>query len=117
MVRPHAHKWILREAMRGVLPELVRTRVGKGDGAGLSLWGIQHNDRLIAVLLKDSLLGSLGLIEPRAVATAIRHAGDARSHPAVSAMIQRTLDTELWLRVQSGRWTSAASGNGIAAAG
>jgi asparagine synthase (glutamine-hydrolysing) len=35
--RPQGRKWVLREAMRGILPEEVRTRVGKGtiDGRGL----------------------------------------------------------------------------------
>jgi asparagine synthase (glutamine-hydrolysing) len=117
VVRPHAHKWILREAMRGILPEAVRTRVGKGDGSGLNAWALQHNARFIDSLLRDSLLAELGVIEPVLVSTAVGEAGQARERSLLNAMIQRTLDIELWLRVQSGRWTPTASQTLAAAAG
>ena len=39
-VQPHARKWILREAMRDILPEKVRTRVGKGALDGLNVWSL-----------------------------------------------------------------------------
>jgi asparagine synthase (glutamine-hydrolysing) len=103
-VRPHARKWILRQAMRGILPELVRTRVGKGNGAGFSAWALQHERSLVSRLSHDSLLAQLGVIaETRlqaAIATAAHDEGD------VSAWVQGTLDVELWLRVRSGLWGS-----------
>ena len=103
-VRPHARKWVLREAMRGILPESVRTRIGKGNGGGFSAWGVQNERSLVAQLSRDSLLGQLGIIEERRLQAAI--AGVIRDEGDVSAWVQGTLDVELWLRVRSGLWGS-----------
>ncbi len=111
-VRPHARKWILREAMRGILPEYVRGRVGKGSGDGLASQSLKAEQGLAAHLLRDSMLEDLGIIDSKrlgATATAADRGG-LRDGP-VSARVQATLDVELWLRVRSGRW-GPDTGNG-----
>ena len=37
-VCPQARKWVLREAMRGLVPETVRCRIGKGGVESLLAW-------------------------------------------------------------------------------
>jgi asparagine synthase (glutamine-hydrolysing) len=104
-VRPHARKWILREAMRGMLPEYVRERVGKGSGEGLASQSLKADQELTAHLLRDSMLEELGIIDSerlRAAATGADRGGIRDG--SVSARVQATLDVELWLRVRSGRW-------------
>jgi asparagine synthase (glutamine-hydrolysing) len=107
-VRPHARKWVLREAMRGIVPEAVRTRVGKGSGGGLATWSVDHERRFIEGLLSNSMLAELGVINPDRLSAAIAVRGrDAEGEASTSAMVQSTTDVELWLQVRSGRWGPA----------
>jgi asparagine synthase (glutamine-hydrolysing) len=104
-VRPHARKWILREAMRGILPEYVRGRVGKGSGEGLASQSLKADQELAAHLLRDSMLDELGIIDSERLRAAATGAGRGGIRDgSVSAGVQATLDVELWLRVRSGRW-------------
>jgi asparagine synthase (glutamine-hydrolysing) len=103
-VRPHQRKWVLREAMRGILPEAVRTRVGKGNGGGFSAWGLQHEASLVSQLTRDSVLAELGIVSEAKLRRAITTFGQDDSD--VGAWAQGTLNVELWLRVRSGRWGS-----------
>jgi asparagine synthase (glutamine-hydrolysing) len=109
-VRPHAHKWVLREAMRGILPDFVRTRVGKGSGNGLNAWSLAHEPTLAGTLLRQSVLADLGLINVSRVRAAMRSTSKGGHHEgAVSARVQATLDVELWLQLRTGRWAPACA--------
>jgi asparagine synthase (glutamine-hydrolysing) len=102
--RPHARKWILREAMRGILPELVRTRTSKGSITGRFVWSLRHERERIDVMLRDPVLGQIGLIDPnklRAAVAAVRDGHEARRGPVAAA-----LSLETWLQVRSGQWTT-----------
>lgn len=107
-VQPYARKWILREAMNGVLPEKVRGRVGKGANGpciGQSLIAErQRIDRIIA----HSVLADLGCMEPRQLRAALASATQSGTAEAC-ATIAWTLSVDTWLQVRSGRWTE---GNG-----
>jgi asparagine synthase (glutamine-hydrolysing) len=112
-VRPHARKWVLREAMRGILPEYVRGRVGKGSGEGLASQSLQAEQGLAAHLLRGSMLEQLGIIDSERLRAAVTRAdcGGVRDG-SVSAAVQATLDVELWLRVRAGRW-GPGTGSGM----
>lgn len=107
-VQPYARKWILREAMNGVLPEKVRGRVGKGANGpciGQSLIAErQRIDRIIA----HSVLADLGCMEPRQLRAALASATQSGTAEEC-ATIAWTLSVDTWLQVRSGRWTE---GNG-----
>jgi asparagine synthase (glutamine-hydrolysing) len=105
-VRPHARKWILREAMRGILPEAVRTRVGKGSSQGLATWPLIHERKWIADLLRDPILAQLGCVEPRRLRAALLTAGGAAHSRQAPLNVHATLDLEIWLQVRSGRWAA-----------
>jgi asparagine synthase (glutamine-hydrolysing) len=112
-VRPHARKWVLREAMRGIVPEAVRTRIGKGSGGGLAARSVEHERRLIEELLSNSMLAELGIIDPARLSAAISERGrDSEGVGSTSAMAQSTIDVELWLRERSGRWGPAVVRHG-----
>jgi asparagine synthase (glutamine-hydrolysing) len=104
-VRPYARKWVLRESMRGILPETVRTRVGKGNAGGLTVHSLMRERPFITALLNDSMLGALGVIDPKLLraelATSTRNAEDTE---VASGMVETIVDVELWLRIRSGRW-------------
>jgi asparagine synthase (glutamine-hydrolysing) len=109
-VRPHAHKWVLREAMRGILPDLVRTRVGKGNGNGLNSWALAHEQTFADTLLRQSVLADLGVINVSRVRTAMKSTSRGGQHEGdVSARVQATVDAELWLQLRTGRWAPACA--------
>jgi asparagine synthase (glutamine-hydrolysing) len=104
-VQPHARKWILREAMRGILPEQVRTRVGKGVLYGLLSWSIADQRNRLQPLLRDPILAQLGVVNTdrlRRAFDAAQHEREGPNNP--SADVQYTLAVEAWLQVRSGRW-------------
>jgi asparagine synthase (glutamine-hydrolysing) len=103
--RPHARKWLLREAMDGILPEAVRRRVGKGGPEELYASSLTTHRTLLAPLLREPILAELGVIDP----TKLRTAFDAAAHQPrrrdqFHAVIQSTLMVEAWLQIRSGRW-------------
>ena len=103
--RPQARKWILREAMRGILPEPVRTRVGKGDPRPVFAWSLATQRPLHEPLTRDPILAQLGIID----ATRLRAALDgAPRHPhrdgQLHNQLHSTLSLEAWLQLRAGRW-------------
>jgi asparagine synthase (glutamine-hydrolysing) len=100
--RPFARKWILREAMRGVLPEIVRTRRGKGSNGRRVLLSLLDPSSPVDSLLRDPLLADLGCVDP----ARLRGAVDAARHGrlGIDAPLLTALSLETWLRVQAGRW-------------
>jgi asparagine synthase (glutamine-hydrolysing) len=109
-VRPHQRKWILREAMRGILPEPVRTRVGKGGPQGGLAWSLVRQKPLLEPLLRDQVLAELGVVDPvklRASFEALPHEPDGREK--LHAAVHHTLAIEAWLQMRSGRWPASAS--------
>ncbi len=103
--RPYERKWVLREAMRGIVPELVRTRVGKGTQTERYAWSLAHQRPLLEPLVRDSMLADLGIVD----AGALRTAFDAASHQSarrdeLHATLQGVLAIEAWLQMRAGRW-------------
>lgn len=108
--RPNARKWVVREAMRGILPEIVRTRVGKGVLTGLFAWITATQEKLLRPLLHDPILADLGVIDAarlRAELAAARH--ERANRERLSAAVQYTLAIEAWLQMRSGRWLRGAA--------
>jgi asparagine synthase (glutamine-hydrolysing) len=103
--RPHAGKWMLREAMRGIVPDGVRTRVGKGSLNERHAWSLGAQRSLLAPLVTEPILADLGVVDAaqlraafdRAPLQAIRKLGP---HPA----LQQVLAIEAWLQLRAGRW-------------
>jgi asparagine synthase (glutamine-hydrolysing) len=107
-VRPHARKWILREAMRGILPEVVRTRVGKGALDGLNVWSLVHDGTRIDRLLRDPILAQLGCIELPMLRRILDDVRSGRaSHEGWRDLINTALDVEMWLQLRAGRWAAS----------
>ena len=102
-VRPHARKWILREATRDVLPETVRTRTTKGGIDARILWSLQHERARIDALLRDPILAQLGCIDPAALRSAVDDARHGRRGSNV--LLMSALSLETWLAVRSGQWS------------
>jgi asparagine synthase (glutamine-hydrolysing) len=103
--RPHARKWVLRQAMRGILPERVRGRIGKASAGDVLAWSLVTQRGHLASLVKDPILAELGVID----AEKFRAAFDADPLPAhraneAHAALSSTLSVEAWLQLRAGRW-------------
>lgn len=104
--QPHARKWIQREAMRGVLPDRVRMRAGKGGAAGRFAWSMRHESTRIQSMLRHSVLDDLGLVNP----SILRRESTQVASTAVTAItssLMTALTLETWLCVRSGGWVTA----------
>jgi asparagine synthase (glutamine-hydrolysing) len=105
LVRPYARKWVLREAMRGIVPELVRTRIGKGSMSERYAWSLTAQRQLLAPLVEDPMLADLGVINPaglRAAFDAAPHQPGRKDEPHTA--LQGVLAIEAWLQMRAGRW-------------
>ncbi|MGH7720839.1 MAG: asparagine synthetase B family protein, partial [Gemmatimonadaceae bacterium] len=103
--RPHARKWVLREAMREILPEVVRTRVGKGGPTDALVRSLIAQRAALEPLVQTPLLADLGVVDAprlRAAFEAAPLSADGDRNLCIN--VQNTLMTEAWLRIRSGRW-------------
>ena len=100
--RPNRSKWILREAMGGDLPKMVRDRKGKGGIDGRLVWSLERERPVLERLIADSHLVSLGCVSGQDLAGAFHRArtGDAAS----VGLLFVTLSLETWFAVRSGWW-------------
>jgi asparagine synthase (glutamine-hydrolysing) len=101
---PVGQKRVLREAMRGVLPEIVRMRRTKGSFQSRLLWGLEHERKLIEWMLREPVLAEMGCVDPSRLRTAFAEASSGRAEPQDALPILRALYLETWLRIRSGRW-------------
>jgi asparagine synthase (glutamine-hydrolysing) len=99
--RARAMKWIQREAMRGILPEPIRTRTGKGE-CNRVYHSLVRQREMLDQLLRAPLLADLGLIDARALREVVLAA--THDQPALLGESIAALALETWLRVRAGRW-------------
>jgi asparagine synthase (glutamine-hydrolysing) len=100
--QPMARKWILRESMRGVLPEVVRNRPGKGSIDGSLARTLARETSRMHALLDESILVQMGLVDRAALVRAIDDGAQGADDQRTA--IARTLALDGWLQVRSGRW-------------
>jgi asparagine synthase (glutamine-hydrolysing) len=107
--RPHARKWILREAMRGVLPEAVRTRSTKGGIDARILWSLRREKPRLDAMLRDPVLAQLGCVDADALRHAVAQA--ANGMPINNVHLFSALALETWFQTRAG----VSAGAGLAA--
>lgn len=100
--RPLASKWILRQAMRGILPEIVRTRPGKGAIDARILWALTKEQERLRQIVADSHLARLGVIRARVLEASLDEA--RRGFCATTIVLLAALSLDTWFWVRSGRW-------------
>lgn len=95
-------KVVLREAMRGVLPEAIRRRQGKGGIDARLIWSLNHERTRIASMLRDPVLGQLGCLNPGPLIDTVEQSQSAQK-PDYPTLL-RALALETWLAVREGKW-------------
>jgi asparagine synthase (glutamine-hydrolysing) len=100
--QPFARKWVMREAMKDTVTEIVRVRRTKGAISGRTRWSLRRESKTVATLTRDSLLVDLGCVDASRLRRAIDRAieGDDK----VLFAVTRTLALETWMRVVNDRW-------------
>ena len=101
-IRPEGRKWVLREAMRDVLPERIRSRAGKGGMDARILWSLERERGRLEAMLRRPLLADLGCVEPAQLRGAVEAARKGIVTNLVALMFALSLET--WLSVRAGRW-------------
>jgi asparagine synthase (glutamine-hydrolysing) len=105
IVRPYARKWVLREAMRGIVPEAVRTRIGKGSANERYAWSLTAQRQLFEPLVRKSVLADLGVISPAGLQAAFDAAPrQPGRQDDPHSTLQGVLAIEAWLQMRAGRW-------------
>jgi asparagine synthase (glutamine-hydrolysing) len=100
--RPYERKWVLREAMRGILPEAIRRRPGKAGIAGRMVWSLRRERETVQVLLNDPLIARHGWVDPIRLRSGVEAA--LGGNGALRGAVIRSLALETWMRVRSGWW-------------
>jgi asparagine synthase (glutamine-hydrolysing) len=95
-VRGGRAKWILKEAMRGLLPEAILTRPKSGFGAPLRTWLRGPLRPLVEDVLSERSLRARGLFDPRAVRDLIEE--DRRGRVDAAYTLLAMVCLELWCR-------------------
>ncbi len=103
-VRPETRKWVLREAMRDVLPETVYRRVRKGSIDARILWAFDRERGRLDALLREPILAELGCVDAGALRGAVEAARRGSAPNLVFLVFALSLET--WLSVRHGRWTA-----------
>lgn len=101
-VRPEGRKWVLREAMRGILPEDIRTRTHKGGIDAGILSTLESKRPLIDALLTDPLVAQLGCINMAEFRKTVELARQGEWRNTVHLL--SVLALESWLRARNGAW-------------
>jgi len=99
-------KRLLREAMRGVIPDEVYHRSTKGGLDARVMWSLNRERARLSRMLAQPVLADLGCIRPRALRDATEQA--RCGHVPCSAFLLSALALETWLAIRAGRWQRAA---------
>jgi asparagine synthase (glutamine-hydrolysing) len=101
-MRPLAQKWVLREAMRGMLPEAIRLRPSKGGIEARVLWALARERHRVDEILRCPRLGELGIVKSKEMRAAVERAANGQAPELV--MLFSALALETWMFVRAGRW-------------
>lgn len=91
------HKPLLRNSMKDILPDIVRTRRSKGPPALRITWAFRHERERLQRMLRQSVLADCGCIDPRRLLNRIdhwAHGGQGRD----LAYVYTALSLETWLQ-------------------
>lgn len=94
--RPHDRRSIMRRALRGILPEAIRTRRCKSGLGGTLTAGVETNWAWVKHLIESSRLIRLGYVVRRDLLDAFQKARCGLGVPSMPALL-RFMAVEVWL--------------------
>ena len=98
----------MRRALRGILPEAVRTRAGKTAHFAPVYAGLRANWPQISHLVTGERLAELGVVEPRLFREAVNVMRAGHPGPSRNARVAMTaLYLETWMNLKAGQCSLA----------
>ncbi|NSL42721.1 lasso peptide isopeptide bond-forming cyclase [Streptomyces sp. 8P21H-1] len=94
-ITPWRYKPLVVEAMRGIVPEAVRSRATKANATFEEEAGVREHRPALLALCEDSRLARLGLVDEGVLRAWCRRALSAESE---SYLLHSTIACEVWLR-------------------
>lgn len=99
-IAPGEDRVIQRRALRGLVPESIRTRKDKGDHTPIILRGIRENWSKVRPFIYGERLASLGVVEPKLFQTSwerLRHGLTSTTRGTDGPFLVAALSLEMWL--------------------
>ncbi|MFN3648525.1 MAG: asparagine synthetase B family protein [Armatimonadota bacterium] len=108
LVQPGTSKWILRETMKGILPEEIRIRRKyNSDMCVLARIAVSEGIGQYRALLDKGILQELALIEARVMRASIEHLARLNVYQMVQFLY--AVQLEIWLRDREGSYGALRS--------
>jgi len=111
---PGRMKPVLAEAMRGVLPEDIRTRHRKGQFNEVYYLGLARNRQKLEEIIRQSPVEELGIFDKDVLTRCLQEAVLGGAHVRQLHRLNLTLSLIKWLSMQS-TWQSASNSNLLSA--
>jgi asparagine synthase (glutamine-hydrolysing) len=95
-LRPDQDRYLQRRALRGVLPEEVRTRTGKANGNPALVEGLRRSRDWVPYLTEDPAIAEHGIVEADEWHRVVRRASVGQTHD--DKIFLAAVALEVWLR-------------------
>jgi asparagine synthase (glutamine-hydrolysing) len=108
LVRPDENRVVMRRALRGILPDALRTRATKEKHLAPVYAGLRANWPRISHLVTGERLAELGVVEPKLFREAVNVMRAGHPGPGRNSLVSMTaLYLETWMNLKGGRRNSA----------
>jgi len=95
-LQPRCDRFLQRRALKGILPEAIRRRAGKGVGSAPIVQGLARSPEWVDYLTKDSRMADLGIADPANWKLSVRQASLGQTHG--DQFFLAGVAVEVWLR-------------------
>jgi asparagine synthase (glutamine-hydrolysing) len=95
-LQPRCDRFLQRRALKGILPEAIRRRAGKGVGSAPIVEGLARSPEWVDYLTKDSRMANLGIADPANWKQSVRQASLGQTHG--DQFFLAGVAVEVWLR-------------------
>lgn len=107
LLRPGEDRLVMRRALRGILPEALRTRAGTAAHLAPVYAGLRANWPWISHLVSGERLAELGVVEPKLFREAVNVMRAGHPGPGRNAAVSMTaLYLETWMNLKAGGYSS-----------
>jgi asparagine synthase (glutamine-hydrolysing) len=104
LVRPGESRSLMRRALKGILPEGIRQRRGKGNPGETVCRAFSREWRHLGYLFEDPWVARWGYLEPKPLREAFARV--RLGNPANSAVLLGVVALEIWLRTVEARFSA-----------
>jgi asparagine synthase (glutamine-hydrolysing) len=97
LLQPQRRRYLMRRALRGIVPEEILERRRKAYAIRGPLLGLQQSGKSLGDLMRESRLAAMGVIDPVIYSRCLKGIVDGSTTDGWAALVQTAM-YELWLR-------------------